>query len=462
MTRTTYVIKSLLENAVREHLLPGLAVAINQNGAELFAGGFGFADANRTRAIDADTVFGAASLTKVVTAILLIDAAKKEQLETTDLVSKHYPELKCASNAPISLHHLLNHSAGFPGLSSRFYAANASNGRDSIGGVDGHVSLSDTGWDPASRLSTAADLVEFLNHVPFDTLGSPGDMMSYSNEGYCLLGGVLESIHDRRFSEIANTGVFGPLGMNRSSIGADRWTADDPNLATPLRASENGLKSIGFWEAPLFYPAGGLMTTARDLVALFSLLDGETGSLPRAQAKKMTSRPIPVPSRPSREFGYGYGLEIRQIAQKTLLWHTGQRAGVSAFAGRLVEDEVSVALLANISNAPLSSIAHAIFGTLLDLPELRWPPRFVGAPRGANNLTPLTGKYGSQEGFENRVVIKDNRLLLQTRGNHDAFVFSGVDFGTVGDQTFRFLNLQDGSLAPDALALDLRIFPRMF
>lgn len=462
MASNSRMIETLLQDAVQEHSIPGLAIAVNKSGQELFAGGFGHADESRSRPVNADTIFGAASLTKFLTALLVVNAEREKRLRVSDRLSEYYPSLNCASGAPISLHHLLNHSAGFPGLFSRFIAADIENSADNTGGVDENALPADVGtWDLRNRLSTVSNLVEFLNQVQFEMLASPGSILSYSNEGFCLLGGVLEKIHTRRFSEIANNLVFEPLGMSRSSIGASRWTSRDTNLAAPLRASEGGLNSLAFWEAPLYYPAGGLMTTVRDLVILFDLLSGKNDLLSPGLVKQVTSKGMAIPSRPSGEFGYGYGLEIHQVGRKRLYWHTGQRAGISAFAGHVAEDELSIAILANVSDAPLASIAYSVFRSLLDLPGLRWPTDFKELPRSANDLTSLVGEYGSQEGFNNRVAIHQDRLQIHARGRCKDFLFSGPTYGTVGEQTFRFLNLQRVCSTQDALALDLRVFPRL-
>ena len=463
MIRNTHAIQNLLKNAMREHSLAGLAIAISHDGHELFAGGFGHADANRCRSVTADTIFGAASLTKFLTAVLVIYAAEKGQLNLSDPLSKHYPALNCAADPSICLHNLLNHSAGFPGLSSRFVAADTENNAENTGGVDGQRSTTTARtWGTGKRLSSAGDLVEFLNNVEFEMLGSPGSMLSYSNEGFCLLGGILEAIRSRPFNEIAHKDIFEPLGMEHSSIGAIDLIRRNDNVAVPLRMSASAFKSLKHWEAPLFYPAGGLMTSVRDLIVLFDLLEGKADFFLPHQAMQMTSGTMAVPSRPSGEFGYGYGLEIRQVDEKrTLAWHTGQRAGISSFAGRILEDRLTVALLANISDAPLASIAHSVLGTLLGLPELCWPPGRERQLPWESDLTLLTGQYGSQEGFVNRVSIQDNRLLLRAGGEEEEFFFSGPDFGTVGQQTFRFLDLQQAQSGPNALALDLRIFPKL-
>ena len=115
---------SFLRREVDRLELPGLAVAITQQGQELFAAGYGHCDPDRNKPITPDTLFGIASVTKFVTAIEIMQLQEQGRLSLNDSVNHYYPNLKVASDARMQLRHLLSHSAGLPGLSSRFFAVN--------------------------------------------------------------------------------------------------------------------------------------------------------------------------------------------------------------------------------------------------------------------------------------------------------------------------------------------------
>ena len=297
-------------------------------------------------------------------------------------------------------------------------------------------------------------------------LAPPGQGVSYSNEGYCLLGGIIETCFGGAFGDAVEQFVFRPLQMESSVIGAANAGRMD-NLAMPLMKTDAGLRACGFWEAPLFDPAGGLVLSVRDMARLISALAGQTGVLGPQDVSDMVATRLPVASRPLSDAGYGLGLEVRTLdAGHTLAWHTGQRPGISSFVGHVLEQDLSVAFAANIADAPSASIGHRLIAEVLrDVLEpgcCVWPPR-AGQVQG---LSPdlFAGRYGSAEIGELDVRRDKNRLILCNGSAEHAFRFEGPSCGTVGGHTFCFTGADDGA-APrrtaTALALDLRMLQRL-
>lgn len=302
---------NMLEKIAVQHALPGFAVSVGRAGREIFADGFGTRDADESLKVTADTMFGVASLTKFLTAIIILRAQEQQLIKLSDPVSRFYPELRCARDGRMQLHHLLTHTAGFPGLPFRHVATVVTDNRTGRTDADG-TPTEPTDVNAAEPLITSADLVNGINALNFDMLGSPGDCHSYSNESYCLLGGIIEDLYQCSFAEAAEKSVFQTLQMERSVIGGSKLD-HKTNLAMPLMRTKAGLQPCGFWEAPLFYPAGGLITSVRDMVRLISILDGGTEALSPQQCLDMTWKPVPVASRPFLNAGYGFGLEVEHL-----------------------------------------------------------------------------------------------------------------------------------------------------
>lgn len=458
-------LRDMLEKVAAQHALPGLAASVSWAGREIFADGFGNRDADGTLEVTADTMFAVASVTKFLTAVIIMQAKEQQLLKLSDPVSRYYPELDCARDGRMQLRHLLTHTAGFPGLPFRHVATVVTDERTAKTD-DAATPLEPAGVNEGESLITPADLVNHINALNFDMLGSPGGCHSYSNESYCLLGGIIEDLYQCSFAEAAEEFVFKTLHMERSAIGG-RNLARETNIAMPMVRTEAGLRPCGFWEAPLFYPAGGLITTVRDMVRLISTLDGDAEVLSQQQGLDMIWKPAPIASRPHLSVRYGFGLEVEHLdANNTLAWHTGQRPGVSSFIGHVLQQKVSVALAVNTADAPTASIGHQIIAEVLEgelIPKsCLWPPlanQVVG-----KRLETFCGCYGSQEMGEFRVHIRQGQLILDLRSANHEFRFTGPRSGTVGEQTFCFLG-NDGN-APlqqraTALALDLRVLPRL-
>ncbi|WP_187432255.1 D-aminopeptidase [Roseobacter fucihabitans] len=441
-------LRDAMETVAVEHALPGVSVSIRRNGCEIFADSFGACDADGLRPVSTDTMFGVASVTKFLTATLIMLARHHKRVKLSDPVSRFYPDLKCAYDGKICIRHLLSHSGGFPGLPFRHRTTRVehSNG--------------------VAPILTPSALVQGINGLDFEMLGSPGDRLSYSNESYCLLGGIIEDLYHCSYADAAEKLVFQPLQMKSSSIGASIMR-QRPNVAQPLIRIDAALQPCGFWDAPLLDPAGGLSASTRDMARLISILAGDTEVLGADAIRDMTAHCLPVASRPVSGARYGLGLEVTDLdAHHTLAWHTGQRPGISSFVGHVMQQRLSVAFATNVADAPASTIGHQIIAYMLkeDLEpgSCVWPPQAKQVKD--NQLEWFCGRFGSLEMGEFSIRLDQGRLLLDMQTAQHKFRFDGPCSGTVGGQTFCFLYDDETAAVRQpaaALALDLRVLPRL-
>ncbi len=440
-------LKDLLDSALIKHNIPGLAVAIDYEGQNIFSLGLGTASVTKNRIVRPDTIFGVASLTKILTTLILLKAEEFRLIMLSNSLSNYYPDLRWLHKNDISLKNLLNHSAGLPGLATRHKAKdlNYPNGNFQIENV--------------------TSLVKYLNTIDFKLLGRPGQLLSYSNESYCLLGGIIEQVFKKPYKSVAEELVLRPLKMRNSFIGGVRDGGTE-NIADPIDFWHNEKRERGnqYWDAPLFYPAGGLMSSATDINKLVSALCGNSNFLKSDQYNQVAFDPMSIASRPNAKFAYGLGIEIEYICpEKTLLWHTGQRPGIASFVGQIIQDRLSVALLTNVTDAPTSKIGREVFSHLLsknDIPvNLFWPPEISNIQFETKNLDNFVGIYGSQEVGEYKVYLQDGKILMQFINSTNEMLLKKPTSGIVGAQTFKFMF--NGDPKPYALALDLRLLRRL-
>ncbi|MEZ5659172.1 MAG: serine hydrolase domain-containing protein [Burkholderiaceae bacterium] len=305
-----------IHDALARHRLPGLAVAADHDGEELFAAGFGHLDPDRSRELDADTPFGVASLTKFLTAAAIMRLYERGRLSLDAPLSAFYPSLAFAADGSVSLHHLLTHSAGLPGLPCRFRARDIDAPENRSGG-SAQTGLAPVASDaaPAPELLTADDLAAEINRLAFTPLARPGELLSYCNEGFCLLGGIIEQMSGQAFAHAAREWVLEPLQMTRSFIGPEGMPGDD-ELALPLLRVAQGFRRGRFWQAPLFYAAGGMVASARDVVRLIRSLGAGQALLSEDSRRQMVAPQMRVASRPGEHCAYGFGLEWHRVDQK--------------------------------------------------------------------------------------------------------------------------------------------------
>jgi hypothetical protein len=286
-----------------------------------------------------------------------------------------------------------------------------------------------------------------LGEHPFALHAPPGQQYSYSNEGYNLLGAIIERVSGKSLPAFVRERILGPAGMSRSSLDL-RFTLSLPNV-TRLHVRRDGkvVSSSNWFNPACWLAAGGLRTTAADLTRYFKMLaaggvlDGVRIASPQSVAKM---------TRGHADKGdanrYGYGLTIADLDGHAVAEHGGGHKGVSAMAGFAAADGVVCVVLTNLAAAPALAIWTACVRTALELPQapLDQPVKPLAVP--LDTLRDFAGHYVSAEAGAFRVVVDDAGGVVVTSeaGSvpaaptaQDALTF----VGPLGAQTIRFLRL---------------------
>src|SRR5215212_7608928 len=191
---------------VAQHELPGAVVGlVSGTDPDALAWSYGFgwgggpsqADPanSASRALDADTLFRVASITKTFTATAIVQLRDQGKLRLDDPLVKHVPEFGAVENPfgpieDITLRRIASHSSGLMG--------------------EPPIDHWETLRFP-SREEWLASLPGVRIAIP------PGSAFKYSNLGYTLLGEVIERMIGRPYVEYMQEAVFGPLGLASST-----------------------------------------------------------------------------------------------------------------------------------------------------------------------------------------------------------------------------------------------------
>lgn len=420
---------------------PGLSVALAERG-QTFAAGYGQRDREAGLAIEADTVFAVASVSKVFVGIAVSQLAERDALRLDDPVTRWLPELATPHAREITLHHLLTHSAGLPGLPSRYHAVDRLRPGVFNGGnlrVDSEV-IAGRHADRAG-IADCAGLIAFLNGYTFEPLAPPGELHSYSNESYILLSGVVETASGLPYPEYLRRHVFGPAGMETTFPGYASLPDGVP-VATRYVASEDGPTPIEPWDAPAWVAPGGLLSTPRDLVRLLGAVEAEK-LLSRTSLERLIA---PHARCSATGMGYGYGVGVRDGWHGfTYVQHGGGQMGVSSAFAWIPERGIAAAAVANAEGDIPARWVRGAVCTALELPEETPLFDWAAEDADASALADCAGRYSTPEGQTFDFEIDGERFGLRLG---DALIEArslGPDHVLIANQVVRFLR-RDGKV----------------
>lgn len=273
----TGAVDDFVRSQVQKHRVPGVAVAVIEDGEVTHLAGFG--DAGGDHRVTPDTPFVLGSISKSFTAVAVLQLVEQGRIDLDTPVTAYLPDFAVADDdatAAITVRHLLSHTSG----------------------------LSELGYNRVlDRDTTLEDAVADLRQArPTAPVGS---RFQYFNQGYSVLALLVETVSGQPFGSYVVDHVFDPLSMTRSFTERDE--------ATTAGLAQGHSKLFGFPVArdlphsqyALGY--GHLISTARDL-SRFALAMAHDGThdgatiLTPASVELMRTVPTDVP-----ETTYGLG-----------------------------------------------------------------------------------------------------------------------------------------------------------
>lgn len=353
-----------------------IAAAVFEDGEVLWRSAFGWRERGSRALATPGTIYRAGSITKTVTALVLLRLVESGVVGLDDAVAQHLPEIR----------RLDGREPGAPAITFRDLATHrAGLARESEPRVHGRGPFRE--W---KRKTVAA--------IP-DTrvLDPPGARYRYSNIGYALLGFALERAADRPFEILADSLVFRPLGMSATYFVLPRHErgrlatgyVNPPGDIVDPRVPRREHRGRGYR-----VPGEGLYSTVDDLSRLGMALTGARPLLPDSLRRLMVSdaRLADGGRGGVRGAGYGIGVQLIDVAGACLAGHSGTVPGYSAFLLVDPETKTGVVLLRNYNHGTTNPGAAAT-RLLLDLRELRRPP----LPRGGAGAYLSGSRCGDRE-----------------------------------------------------------------
>ena len=348
-------IDAAAEDILAASRTPGLALAVSHHGAEDYTRGFGYSDITQRHSVHGNTGFRIGSVTKTFTVSALAMLREEGRLQWDDSIGHHLPyfeEEDPLFSGKLKLRDALSHQAGFGWHDPLWY---------------------NSPWDRSAVLQRARRVLAHATRRQFH----------YSNLGFILAGEVLACAAGGSYEEFVFHRLLNPLGMESSGFGLR------PDMATGYEILCSGhLAAVGAVDVQKANPACGLISCAKDLALWLRFMLGSGVAQDRQLLKiesvwQLFEPQVKIrPQDDSRFFSYfpcadrlqyGLGWFRSSHLKRTVISHTGSLPGYRAHLALIPEEQLGIAVLANLSHtwAP-DALVYTIVDQLLGIGGTDW------------------------------------------------------------------------------------------
>jgi CubicO group peptidase (beta-lactamase class C family) len=300
----------LIAYQLAKHRIPGAVVSFVAAGRIAFAKGYGVADMDTQRPVDADTTgFRIASITKVFTWLAALQLVEQGRIDLHTDVNQYLGDLQLPNTyvESITLADLMTHSAG---LEDGFIGTGARNAADVV------------------------PLEVYLERRRSARVRPPGQASAYSNYGAALAGRIVEVVADETYDEVLEKRILLPLGMQRTTAREPLPPQLAAELASSYRLVDGELRVQPFI-FDVARPDGSISSTgadmARFMIALMQLGRAGEGRILREETMRlMLSRQF---AHHPKLLGLSYGLFEGRLNQVPIFQHSGGWEGFISWLG---------------------------------------------------------------------------------------------------------------------------------
>jgi D-alanyl-D-alanine carboxypeptidase len=368
---------------------PGAVLGLTDRTTLLTTVPVGLRDGFTGKPVKVGTRFEIGSISKSFAAIVALQLVETGLLDLHVPVTTYVPWFEVRSSyGPITTHHLLTHTAGL------------------IMGMD-----------------FADDAVPPVWSLRGTSVGTaPGEHYAYSNDGYKLLGLILETIGGRAWPDMLRERVLQPLGMDRTDPQITYETAAD--IATPHQREANDRpphRGGLLVRAPISISRtadGSIISTAKDMAAYARMLLNRGGypggRLISEESFALMTTPH-VTETGDEVVAYGYALDVFEVDGRRHIGHSGGMVGHYALLWCDMDSGVAVGMMVNGLGEREPSVRFALDAARThaageELPAVADAPDPVATPLAGE----LAGRYAAQDGSTLVLSDRGGRLSLES------------------------------------------------
>lgn len=355
--------------------VPGVAIAIVENGAPTLARGWGVREVGTDRPVDGDTIFATGSTGKAFTAAALAVLVDQGKIKWDDRVIDHMPYFRMYDpwvTREMTIRDLLVHRSGLGlGAGDLLFVPNSDRSRKDVTLALRHIK-------PATSFRSA---------------------YAYDNVLYIVAGQLIEEVSGLSWEQFVKRHIYQPLAMNHSTV-SDSELLASPNRAEPHARIDGPVRGLGTQAklgadtniSPVAAPAGGLAISANDMSRWLQAQLGE-GKIPGSDRALISPANLnetwtPVVLTPSEGFpaefdavapntqAYALGWTVQDYRGEKLIWHRGAVFGSLAAVALLPERNIGVYVAVNSEEGEMiRGLVYELLDHYLGVPRANWPEK---------------------------------------------------------------------------------------
>jgi len=333
-------LEKYLDKLAKRKVPPGLSIIITKNEDVAYAKSFGMADGPEQIPTDMDTVYHWWSMTKIPTAIAILQLQEKGLLNINDPVEKYLPffqvEYKGEPVHEITIRQLLSHTSGLP---------------DPVPAIIGWVHYEDQIYNQTDLVKQYLPDYNQLKYIP-------GSDAAYTNFGYMILGAVIEAVAGQSYEDYVIENVLTPANMPQTNflytdvMQAHEAAGTQPlmNFYTPLLPFIMDTKPLFrerdgkiFWLNRVYIdatPCTGLIGSANEVGELMkNLLTSETLLSAESKTAMLPTGELPG----ERPLGWAE----YKLGERPWMQHQGGGPGFATIMRLYPKENLGIAILAN-------------------------------------------------------------------------------------------------------------------
>ena len=315
------------------------AVLVAENGEIIYKEAFGLANREWNIANTTDTKFMIGSVSKPITATLMLILVQKQLVSLDKTIEDYLPEFKNKPAAKVTIRQLLSHTSGMPNY--------------------------DIIKDFFPRISRQSFTREDYLKIYYDAELAfvPGTRYMYSSWGYFTLGHIIEKVTGKTYSQAMNDEIFSKCDMKSS--GSYLHTQIVSKRASGYDYGIGNFLSADFRDQSNTMGTGDIYSTVEDLFKFHLALSNST-----LLNKELTKEMFTPGMRPAR-YGYGWfnqNFRYTLTDSVTANYHLGTTEGFNAFMIRIPETNSMAVILCNSATTDYSGIIRSLLKVLYNKP----------------------------------------------------------------------------------------------